>query len=253
MARNLLAQWRSWLNRILFPRPSRPRRPWRQRPMLEVLEDRQLLSAIVVNTAADDPNGSTVGQTTLRDAINAANASNGSITEIDFAIGTQGSLQTINIGTTALPSLTAKGVYINGFSQGGAGNTLPLIEVAGSGALGQEGLLLFGANSKVSGLFIQGFTNGLDLEGASATVSGDVLSGNSQGGLLVGGGASGALVQGNFVGTNAAGSNSVANGLNGILVIGNNVTIGGTTTGAANVISANGGDGILINRGTTGT
>src|SRR5581483_9751182 len=68
------------------------------RPRLEALEDRWLLSAYVVTSTADDGSAGT-----LRDAINQANSSGSTITEIDFNIGTTGSAQTIS-PTSALPS-----------------------------------------------------------------------------------------------------------------------------------------------------
>jgi hypothetical protein len=136
---------------------SEPRRT--VRPRLEVLEDRWLLSAYVVTSTADD--GSTG---TLRDAIFQANVSGSTITEIDFNIGTSGSAQTINL-TSQLPALKAGGVFINGLSQGGSGNTKQLITLNGSGVGSSsgsgsitDGLLLQGSNDIVSGLIIQGFS-----------------------------------------------------------------------------------------------
>ena len=51
------------------------------------------------------------------------------------------------------------------------------------------------------------------------------------------------LVEGNLIGTNAAGTAAVANGDYGIEVVASGATIGGTTTGAGNVISGNTDDG----------
>jgi hypothetical protein len=77
-----------------------------------------LLSAYVVTSAADS------GAGTLRDAITQANL--GNYNRIDFAIGTVGSEQSIDL-TSALPALTADNVFINGLSQGGNGNTTQLV------------------------------------------------------------------------------------------------------------------------------
>src|SRR5579875_1162322 len=80
------------------------------RPRLEVLEGRWLLSTYIVTSTADSGAGS------LRDAINSANATGSTITEIDFNIGTKGTssgMQTIS-PATQLPWLTASGVFING-------------------------------------------------------------------------------------------------------------------------------------------
>src|SRR5207245_10447880 len=63
--------------------------------------------------------------------------------------------------------------------------------------------------------------------------------------------APGTVVQGNFIGTNASGTGSLANGQyivgHGVFVLSSNNTIGGSTTGARNVISGNNGHGVVIN------
>jgi hypothetical protein len=81
----------------------RDRRARGIRPIVTLLEERTLLSALnlTVNTLTDDPNGPTSGSTTLRDAINQANASTASQEVINFASGLQG---TIDL-TSALPAL----------------------------------------------------------------------------------------------------------------------------------------------------
>jgi hypothetical protein len=98
MARSLLSWWHRWRNRFTLAklhRSRRPQRPWHARPILEVLEDRQLLSSYVVTSTADDGSAGT-----LRAAINAVNA--GQDNEIDFAIAGTG-VQTINL-TGPLPA-----------------------------------------------------------------------------------------------------------------------------------------------------
>jgi hypothetical protein len=111
------------------------------RPRLEALEDRCLLSTYLVTSTADDGSFGT-----LRDAINQANLAGSTIKEIDFNIGTTGSTQTINFNRQ-LPTLTANGVYINGLSQGGSGNTTPLITLNGSNVgTGGSGFQLQGSN-----------------------------------------------------------------------------------------------------------
>ena len=65
---------------------------------------------------------------------------------------------------------------------------------------------------------------------------------------------SGDTIAGNFIGTDVSGTLALGNGGNGIYVIDvDNTTIGGSTNGAANLISANGGDGIYdFDDGTSG-
>ncbi len=213
---------------------------------LEPLEDRWLLSAYVVTSTADDGSAGT-----LRDAINRANATGSTITEIDFNIGTAGSAQTINLASQ-LPAVTAKGVFINGLSQGGSGNTKHLITLNGTNAGSQsDGLLLQGASCTVSGLILSDFTNGIEVDGSNtiiggtATGAGNIISANAGDGLLIDSGISGVQVQGNYIGTNTTGDIAQANN-DGIVIGGNNNTVGGTVSGARNIISGNGGDDVQI-------
>jgi hypothetical protein len=77
----------------------------------------------------------------------------------------------------------------------------------------------------------------------------NVLSGNADAGLwLSGAGVCSNVVQGNYIGLNAAGTAAVSNGWTGIYVTagsGSNL-IGGTATGAANVLSGNFSEGLHI-------
>ena len=77
----------------------------------------------------------------------------------------------------------------------------------------------------------------------------NLLSGNSQAGF---GAATRTLpnrffVQGNFIGTDVTGKLSLRNDGGGAFVDGLNLVIGGTTAGARNVISGNGGSNVDIN------
>jgi hypothetical protein len=250
--------------------------------LLEVLEDRYLLSAYIVNSTADD---GSVG--TLRDAINQVNA--GTYNEIDFTIGAQGSQQTINL-TSVLPQITVSGVTLNGLSQGGSGNSTPLIQLDGGGITGStgiDGLQVMGSGCTVSGLVLSHFHNdglfvagsnnlisdnylGTDLSGtvaaangvgaviqgsgntigSSTTAAGNLISGNTQQGLYLNG-TGGNLAQGNFIGTDVTGTKALGNGGDGVVILESGDTIGGTTAGARNLISGNAGNGITL-LGTSG-
>ena len=72
----------------------------------------------------------------------------------------------------------------------------------------------------------------------------NVISGNGGDGVFVIG--SSCLVEGNLIGTNAAGTAAVANTDYGVHVAGPGATIGGTSAGAGNVISGNGGNGVYL-------
>jgi hypothetical protein len=91
--------------------------------------------------------------------------------------------------------------------------------------------------------------DGIAVEGSNATIGGsasgdaNVISGNGGNGIAI---VSTCLVEGNEIGTDADGTAAVANSGDGILVRSSNETIGGTTSGDANVISGNGSHGIFI-------
>src|SRR5262249_7924134 len=97
----------------------------------------------------------------------------------------------------------------------------------------------------------QGSGDGVVVDGATATVvggtaagAGNVLSGTHRYGLYLGL-TSYSTVQGNYIGTDFSGANGLGNGLDGIFLSGtDNNLIGGTMSGARNVISANNGYGI---------
>ena len=98
------------------------------------------------------------------------------------------------------------------------------------------------------GIFIQGCSN---IVGGVTAGSGNVISGNIQGlGVLLfgnNGNVTGNIIQGNIIGLDATGANSLGNGDAGVGIDGAaNTLVGGTTAGARNIISANGGEGIYI-------
>ncbi len=87
------------------------------------------------------------------------------------------------------------------------------------------------------------------VSGGSLAGSGDVISGNTGDGIqLTGSGTINNVVQGNFIGLTATGMSGLGNGGNGVSVFGGASynTIGGTSAGTGNVISANDGNGVLI-------
>lgn len=176
-------------------------------------------------------------------------------------------------GTTALPN-SFGGVFI--FESGGntiGGTTVGARNVI-SGNVG-DGITIVGGQA--TGNFVQGNFIGTDATGTKAlgnsrfspgggggfgvifhnasgnTIGGstlgarNVISANEQAGVQIGdppqfggaGGASGNLVQGNFIGTDVTGTAALGNGTVGVFVFGPGNTIGGTTSGARNVISGN--------------
>lgn len=85
--------------------------------------------------------------------------------------------------------------------------------------------------------------------GGTNALARNVISGNGQYGLWMSDtNTTGNVILGNFIGTDASGSNAVPNPLGGISIFNNGTghVIGGTNTGAGNVISGNGGAGIWL-------
>jgi uncharacterized repeat protein (TIGR01451 family) len=187
----------------------------RRRPAWELMEQRQLLSTFVVTNTNDDSNPNS-----LRWAILQANGASGTST-ISFNIPGSG-VQSIKV-SSPLPTLVNP-VKIDGTSEPNYAGS-PLIELDGSAlASGSNGLVLTGGGSTVSGLAIVGFAgSGLVLESAGGNV-----------------------VTSSYLGVLPSGTKAEANGV-GISIIGSATnTIGGTSSGAGNLISGNTDDGILI-------
>src|SRR5206468_791846 len=84
------------------------------------------------------------------------------------------------------------------------------------------------------------------LQASNTAVGGNVISGNRGYGLSVS--ADACVLQGNFIGTDAAGTAAVPNTGDGVdLSSSTSTTVGGTAPGTGNVISGNGGYGVLLN------
>jgi parallel beta-helix repeat protein len=180
----------------------------RSRPLLELLEGRQLLTAQafdVLKTSDYNPATtslmSSTAQNTLRWAILESELPGNAGSTIDFDIPGTG-VKTIT-PTSILPAITAT-VTINGLTQAGASATKPMVVISGSTATtsfntGKAiGLELQASNSTIEGLVIDAFGNGgLWLDTASGTTTGAV---------------SGDTIADDFIGVNAAGTASASNG-----------------------------------------
>jgi hypothetical protein len=210
--------------------------------------------------------GVTVGGTaTGAGNVISGNASDGVL--IATGAGTGVVLQGNLIGTNATGS-AALGNGANGVNVQSAGNTIGGT-AAGAGntisANGADGILLAvgaggGGANVVQGNFIG--TNstgaaalgnkgqGVDVQSANNAIGGttagarNIISGNSNNGVLITVNGAGTIVQGNFIGTDATGAVALGNGLSGIEVDGNGNVIGGA--GGGNVVSGNAFDGVLV-------
>jgi len=163
-------------------------------------------------------------------------------------------------GTKAVPN-TLAGVLVQACSNFVGGVT------AGSGNVisgnAQEGIYLVGTNGNVTGNVVQGNWIGLDATGANilgnantgvgissaaanqigGTAPGarNVISGNGNSGIVLSdAGTAGNVIQGNYIGTDQTGSLARGNHLDGILLQGvNGNQVGGSASGAGNLISGN--------------
>jgi uncharacterized repeat protein (TIGR01451 family) len=189
-------------------------RSTRNRFRLELLEPRELLTVYKVTNASDtDSPGS------LRYVIGEVNGDS-SPDVIDFDIPGTG-LQTINL-SSPLPQIT-NSVTIDGTTQNGT---------TGPPQVAINGASLGTSNAVVS------------VSAGSSTIEDLAIVGCPGAGIVLSGGADD-LIEGCYIGT-ANGTQPTANG-DGIQTIGvTGATIGGTSTGAGNVIAGNTGDGIEL-------
>lgn len=223
----------------------------------------------------------TDGVISLREAIAAANNTPG-VDGITFAAVT-----TITV-TSELPEIndTAGGMVIDGgglvtLVNGSGGSTIDGLRITTSGNI-ISGLTIqgFGAGIRITGSsavdnLVKGCTlgsgspgggagtangNGIVIDnsasvneiGGSAAGDGNVISGNTQNGVYITGGATSNVLVNNFVGTSSDGSSAVPNGGDGILIDNAHQNeVADTIFGTSNIISGNTGSGIRITNSST--
>jgi Bacterial Ig domain len=136
--------------------------------------------------------------------------------------------------------ISANGGGINFFGQSSTGNLIQDnyigVDITGTVALGNGG----------DGIFMS--DSGNNTFGGTAMHAGNVISANGGNGIVATSQIAGqSLIQGNFIGTDKTGTTPLGNGADGILLIDAfQNTIGGTTPGTANIISANASNGIEL-------
>lgn len=227
----------------------------------------------LVTTTADEGTGS------LRQAIIDANSNVGADT-IEFNI--PGSPPFVINLTSALPDITDP-VTIDAVTQPGY-NGSPVVVLNGENAgANVNGLTITGGGSIIRGLVINRFSrHGIRIETGTGNIiegnyigtdvtgtidqgnlsfgvsivssnnriggvfpgSGNVISGNDFGGVIIGLGTgaplTGNVVQGNIIGLNAAGTAAVGNSFSGLWIRNNTApVVGGTNAAARNIISGN--------------
>ena len=232
-------------------------------------------ATFTVTTVADSGAGS------LRQAILNVNAGSGSNSIIFNLTGTKPFTIT---PATPLQGVSNV-VLIDGTTQPGFSNG-PVIALcgtnAGSGAVGLqltagfstvrglavngfngEGLILLGASNVIQGNFIGTDVNGMVAQGNGSkgiwvkspgnfiggtnAGNGNVVSGNGDDGIYLNFNGPGNTIQGNFIGVGAGGASALGNHGYGIVVKGSGANwIGGTNSGARNVISGNSSSGVYV-------
>jgi hypothetical protein len=133
-----------------------------------------------------------------------------------------------------------------------SGNTLNGIFINGSTAIRNDikgnyiGTNAAGDTSLANGSSGVSLNSANNFVGGSTAGEGNVISGNTQNGIVISGStATGNQIQGNYIGTNAAGTARLGNTLSGVRLESASNIIGGSTAGARNVISGNNQDGII--------
>lgn len=159
----------------------------------------------------------------------------------------------LRISGTTTSDVTVTGLVINRFSGAGiqifgaAGGHVISGNFIGTNASGtaagpgngQYGII---TNSGVAGTRI--------IIGGLTPASRNLISGNGSTGITGFNSTITTVIQGNYIGTNAAGTAAIGNGSSGISIrYGTSTVIGGTESGARNLISGNNGDGIYIDNG----
>ncbi|NPA89870.1 MAG: CSLREA domain-containing protein, partial [Chloroflexi bacterium] len=241
-----------------------------------------------VNTTDDHDDGvCTTDHCSLREAIKAANAHpngttpdrivfdlpGGSVIHLNYLLPTLTDPVVID-GTTATPASDPSGPPV------------AMIELDGSKVKNWDGLVVNTNNSTLRGIIVHSFgKNGIVLRGDYNTVescyvgthgtddvgngeagilvdygtgnriggelafTGNLIAGNDGPGILVKGG-SATFIQGNFIGVNALGTQALPNAVGVKLYHTSQVTVGGFSSGARNLISGNTGAGLLIDGGS---
>lgn len=235
--------------------------------------DGNVNQAICATPPCDVTTGLCSGPCTLRAAIEQGNFTNGSH-QINFNIpavgmpttaGTYGSLATVVIdgttqpggfvqitGTNDLPAniftgsqtdnCVFRGLVMNGVGGNYYLNPQALNNIIEGNRIGTNaaGTATSGNSTNTGGIAVSGG----NLIGGTTVAARNIISTGTGEGIGINGHSTGnpLLVQGNFIGTDITGTVALGNFGSGVRLQGENLTIGGTTAGSGNVISATTGD-----------
>jgi uncharacterized repeat protein (TIGR01451 family)/CSLREA domain-containing protein len=182
-----------------------------------------------VTVTDDHDDGTCNDDCTLREAINASNASSdpGTIS-FDIHGAPFGSVQTIS-PTSSLPAVTSP-VTIDGYTEPGASpNTLKLHD-------GDDAVLLIQIDGVSTGLGV----NGLTIQGGDSVIRGLVITRFGHDGILLASG--GNVVEGSFIGIDPTGTTDLGNTWYGVELSTSSPVanrVGGTGVASRNILSAN--------------
>jgi titin len=147
----------------------------------------------------------------------------------------------------------APGPVFRNIISGNAGNGISLGASAGGSVVQGNFLGTDVTGTDMSGTQRLAIGNGLNGVQSNAVIvigganpgAGNLISSNVGSGISLGALTGGSIVEGNYIGTDVTGNQGVGNGLDGVQSLGT-TTIGGTASGARNVISSNLRDGISL-------
>ena len=220
------------------------------------------IGANIVNGAITTSGAGTI---VLGNYIGTNVAGNAALANIASAIGVNVRAPNVIIGTPQAPNVIsghgAQGI-LTGAVVPSAGSTVVLTE--STGLVVRSNLIGTNAAGTAAIPNLSGITvnSGNAQIGGTAAGEGNVISGNTQTGLILSFNHNGAptpllvtqssnvTVQGNIIGLNAAGTAALPNGATGISIVTSNHTIGGTTASARNIIAGNLGTGIGFSLGS---
>ncbi|MDQ3707353.1 MAG: S-layer homology domain-containing protein [Chloroflexota bacterium] len=166
--------------------------------------------------------------------------------------GTDGVLINNSQGVTVGGTASGSGNVISGNARNGVtlqghadGNTIQG-NLIGTGATGTTDL-----GNIENGIFIASVHPDHNVIGGTTSAARNIISGNNQHGVHIVGDVVAAhiatRIEGNYIGTNLAGNAAIGNTLAGVnLFEAAGVTVGGTTSGAGNLISGNGQEGVRL-------
>ena len=149
---------------------------------------------------------------------------------------------------------TVRGLCLVRFNNGISANEVSSLTISGNWiGLDVDGIA---RGNRSSGIYLTSFfsTGQNNVIGGTTLAARNIISGNGNAGIYFNGSTTAnSFVQGTFIGTDPTGTLPRGNAFGGIYVLsGTNITIGGTTSAARNVISAStaaGGNGISVQAG----